>query len=129
MPRSSAAFRRFPFTDRSAAAIAEKRFPQLAETIKSKGLNADEIKKELRMWGGDLKQEAQVYFDNQGIDLVKAVGDDALDSFIERAANKVSPFPGLDTAKELLKNKVSDFLIDKGVDWVKSRYLTREDDE
>lgn len=107
----------------SAAAIAEKRFPLLAEMVLTKSLSKDEIKKELRMWGGTLKQEAQVYFDNQGIDLVKAVGDDALDNLIERAANKVSPFPGRDTAKELLKSKVSNFIINKGVEWVKSRYL------
>ena len=112
----------------SAAAIAEKRFPQLAETIKAKGLNKNEIKKQLRLWGGDLKQDAQVYFDNQGIDLVKAVGDDALDSLIERAANKVSPFPGRDTAKELLKSHISDWLVNKGVDWVKMRYLRNEDE-
>ena len=107
----------------SAAAIAEKRFPQLAEAIKTKGLNKDAIKKELRLWGGDLKQDALVYFDNQGIDLVKSVGGEWVDKLIERAANKVSPFPGRDTAKELLKSGVSDWLIDKGVDWVKMKYL------
>ncbi len=69
-----------------------------------------------------MKQEAQVYFDNQGIDLVKAVGDDALDNLIERAANEVSPFPGRDTAKELLKSKVSNMVVEKGVEWIRAKY-------
>lgn len=110
----------------SAAAIAEKRFPQLAEKVKTKGLSKDEIKAELRSWGGTLRSDAMAYFDNQGLDLAKAVGDEFLDKLIERAANAVSPFPGRDTAKELLKTNVSDWIIANGFRWVRAKYLKDE---
>lgn len=108
----------------SAAAIAEKKFPLLAETIQTKGLDKSAIKKELRSWGGDLKQDAQVYFDKQGLDITAAIGDEFLDKLIERAANAVSPFPGRDTAKALLQEKVTDMVIDKGVEFVRKKFLS-----
>ena len=107
----------------SAAAIAEKRFPALAANILKKRMTKVEVKLELRKWGQVLKENSYVYFGHQGIDLAKAVGDEFVDKLIERVANKVSPFPGRETAKELLKSNVSDWLIDKGVDWVKAKYL------
>lgn len=107
----------------SAAAIAEKRFPILASKIVEKNMSKKEVKLELRKWGSMLKEDAYIYFGHQGIDLAKTVGGEWVGKMIERAANKVSPFPGRETAKELLKSKVSGWLIDKGVDWVKMKYL------
>lgn len=108
----------------TASAIAEKKFPELAVKIKSGQLNSKEaVKKELYGWGGALRQDAMAYFGNQGVDVVAAVGDDFLDKLIERAANKVSPFPGKETAKELLQDHATDWLIKHGVDWVRQRYM------
>ena len=108
----------------SAEAMAEKKFPELAAKIKNGELNGKEaIKKELYGWGGTLRDDAMSYFGNQGVDVVAAVGDDFLDKLIERAANKVSPFPGKETAKVLLQEHASDWLIEHGVDWVRQKYL------
>lgn len=106
----------------AAGAIAEKEFPKLAsDLIMGKVKTKDEIKGVLRSWGATLKKEAADYFEGQGIDIIAAVGDAALDRLIERAANKVSPFPGKETAVELLKDKVSNTIIDKGLVWIKRK--------
>jgi hypothetical protein len=107
----------------SAAAIAEKRFPDLARLVIAGHLDADAIKTELRHWGADLKAEAIFYFKGQGIDLVQTFGVVALDGLIERAANAVSPFPGKDTAEALLKDGIAPLLIDKGVEYMKAHSL------
>lgn len=112
----------------NAAAIAEKRFPALAANILKKNMSRQEVKTELRKWGHMLKEDAYIYFDHQGIDLVKSVGSEWVEKLIERAANKVSPFPGRETAKELMKSHVSDWIVDKGVEFVKAKYLNSEDD-
>lgn len=107
----------------TAESIAEKKFPELAASVKNGDLNSKEaIKKELHSWGGALRNDAMAYFGNQGVDVIAAVGDDFLDKLIERAANKVSPFPGKETAKELLQNYATDWLIKYGVDWVRQKY-------
>lgn len=106
----------------AAAAIAEKEFPKLAaDIISGKLKEKGAIKSVLRSWGALLRDEAVEYFQGQGINLIAAVGDSALDRLIERAANAVSPFPGKDTAVALLKDKVSNTLIDKGISWVRGR--------
>jgi len=110
------------FLLRAAANISERRFPELARNIKAgmfslhdKEASRLAIKAELRKWGADLKQQAVDYFEDQGIDLVEEFGDKALDHLIEWAANKVSPFPGKETAVAMLQDNVSDLLIEKGV--------------
>jgi hypothetical protein len=111
-----------------AAAFAEKRFPVLAGQIASGHFKTEgSIKAELKIWHQDLKDSAVKYFGGQGVDLIGAVGDDALDALIERAANAVSPFPGKETAKALLKDRVSDVLVEKGVEWMKSKVEAGED--
>lgn len=108
----------------TAESIAEKKFPELASKIKSGNIDSKAaIKMELHSWGGTLRSDAMSYFGNQGIDVIAAVGDDFLDKLIERAANAVSPFPGRETAKELLQDHATDWLIKHGVDWVRQRYL------
>ncbi len=108
----------------NAAAIAEKRFPLLAVAIIGGQFNSvNAVKAELKSWSAQLKTSAKEYFANQGIDIVAAVGDKFLDSLIERAANAVSPFPGKETAKTLLQDRVSNMVIDKGVDYVRNHFL------
>lgn len=115
-----------------AASIAEKRFPALAQKIKDGALkaNVDTLKEELRSWGAVLKDKIIEHFKEQGVDIVVALGDKYLDDLIEWAANKVSPFPGKDTAKALLTEwdgKALEFLATKGVEWVKNR-VTNENE-
>lgn len=112
----------------SAAAIAEKRFPSLAkEILDGKLKNQEAVKAELRHWGQDLKGEAIRYFRNQDIDIIAEFGDEFVDKLIERAANAVSPFPGLETAKVILQREVSDTVIKKGVAYVKQNIGTLDE--
>ncbi len=111
-----------------AAGIAEKEFPKLANQIiaghfKGDG-KTDKVKAVLRSWGQTLKEDAIEYFNIQGINIVAALGDKFLDKLIARAANAVSPFPGKDTAVEMLTEKVSNALVEKGVDWIRGKYLS-----
>jgi hypothetical protein len=110
----------------TAAAIAEKRFPRLAEAVVAGRLKTPEdVKTELRLWGDDLREQAVFYFKGQGIDLAATIGLDALDALIERAANAVSPFPGKDTAVALLKDEVAPLLADKGIAWMREHTMGR----
>lgn len=112
----------------TAASMAEKNFPQLAQKIKDGGFSGDDkvgkVKEELYSWGRTLKDKTIEHFADQGIDIVAALGDKYLDQLIELVANKVSPFPGKDTAKALLiehDGKAIEWLLTKGVDWVRSK--------
>lgn len=71
------------------------------------------IKKRLYAMGAGLKQEAQDYFSAQDVDLLVELGEPYLDKAIAYAANKVSPFPGKDTAIALLGGG-ADRLLAKG---------------
>lgn len=110
-----------------AVSIAEKEFPKLAGMVLKQKLGTDAIKNELHRWGNSLKLEALDYFKGQGVDLLAAVGDSYLDKAIEYVANRVSPFPGKDTAVELAKEKVSNMIIEKGVDIIREKLLSEVD--
>lgn len=104
----------------AAANIAEKRFPILAKKVVAGELtNSAQVHEELKSWGEDLKGQATEFFSNQGVDIAKEVGTEGLDKMIETAANRVSPFPGMETAKTLLKDQVAPMLAEKGVDYVR----------
>lgn len=109
----------------AAADIAERRFPILAQKIVNKELqDAAAIKAELYGWGKDLKQRIVDHFDLQGVNIVKALGSRYVEEIVEWAANKVSPFPGQETAKALLGQwggKAAEWLLNRGVVWVRSR--------
>ena len=113
-----------------AANFAERRIPQIAAKVLAGQLKtADAIKVELRALGADLRVQVVTWFaEQQGINIVAALGDQALDSLIEWVANKVSPFPGAETAKVLLKDKVSNMLVERGVEYVRARWLKVSDD-
>jgi len=111
------------FLEGTAAAIGEKRWPIICQKIQSGQLKtAEQIKAELKLWGVNLKGMAVAYFDGQGIDIIAAFGDQFIDSLIERAANLVSPFPGKETAVEVLKDKVAPMLMNQGITWVRKWY-------
>jgi len=109
-----------------AASIAEKQFPQIAQSILTEKMNKFDVKALLHNLGQSLKSEALEAFKIQGIDLVAAFGDSYLDRLIESVANNVSPFPGQETAIEMLKDEVSNWLIDKGVHWVENKYRAED---
>lgn len=112
----------------AALSLAEKNFPQLAQRIKDGEFSGDDkvtkIKEEMYSWGRTLRDEIIEHFDDQGIDIVAALGDKYLDKLVELVANKVSPFPGKETAKAMLieyDGKAIEWLLEKGVDWVRSK--------
>jgi hypothetical protein len=105
----------------AAEVIAEQRMAPLADRIeKGQIKNVDNVKAELKTWGQDLKEQAITYFDQQGVDLIKEVGDEYVDKMIRAAADKASPFPGLESAKVLLQKPIRDAIIEKGVQFVKT---------
>lgn len=100
----------------AAQAIAEKNFPKLARKVQNGDIkDVNDVKEELYSWGDTLKAELVKYFEDRGVDIVKALGDKYIDRLIEVAANRVSPFPGKETATMLLKDKVADMIVDKGI--------------
>lgn len=112
-----------------AGNIAEQRFPILAEIVKNKKLAASDVKDELRMWGKDLRERARDFFAHQGVDLIAKIGDNRLDSLIRSAADRVSPFPGKDTAVTLLTERWSNKIVERGIDWVRDRFLEDDDED
>jgi hypothetical protein len=113
----------------AAARIAEKEFPKLALMVKNGELkDKAAVKGIMYKWGAALRDEIIAYFKIEGIDIIAAVGDDYLDHLIEKVANKVSPFPGRETAVHMLQANVSDWLIAHGVAYVKNRYDTSDTD-
>jgi hypothetical protein len=99
-----------------AESLVEKEFPVISAKIAAGELNEkDEVKAELRRLGKVLKANTIKVFKDEGTDLLAELGDAALDGIIENIANKVSPFPGKETAKVLLQGHVTNWIIDKGV--------------
>jgi hypothetical protein len=109
---------------RRVADLIEDEYPKIAAEVITNGLSTEAIKERLYGIGAGLKQEAIEYFQGQGIDLVKEMGDKALDSLIRSAANQLSPFPGKSTAVVLAESTVSNLIVDKGVDWAAKKFLS-----
>ena len=110
-----------------AACIAEKEFPKIAADVLAGNMDKERIKTALKGYGGDVKSEAIRYFKEQrGLDILAAVGDKQLDNLIALVANRVSPFPGKDSAVEFLKTTASNLLIEKGVGFVRHKYLSAD---
>jgi len=106
----------------AASVIVEAEFPRIAKAITNGELkDVAAIKVTLLDLGRQLKSQAVSHFDAQGIDLIAAVGDDYLDELIRYVADKVSPFPGKDTATAFLTETVSDMIVDKGVNFVRAK--------
>lgn len=103
--------------------LLEKRLPKLLPLIVSSKMDSIAIKEELRAWGQDARAAAVEYFETQGLDIVALVGDSFLDQAVRWAADRVSPFPGKETAVQLAEAKYTNWLIDKGVDYVRNQWL------
>jgi hypothetical protein len=107
----------------AADAIAEQRLPTLCQRVAAGELRTPEsIKAELKTWGAVVKQQAIDFFKSQGVDIVAALGETYIDQAIAFAANKTAPFPGKETAVELLKDKVVPMLLAMGRKWVQKWY-------
>jgi len=104
----------------------EKEMLALATEVLAKKLDTTAIKVRLKSWGAEAKTAAIDYFETQGLDIVELVGDKYLDEAIRWAADRVSPFPGKGTAVALATEKYSNWLVDKGVDWVRTRWLDQD---
>lgn len=105
-----------------AAQIAEERFPDLCRKVAAKGLDLEAIKVEMRKWGTQLRQDATQYFHAQGYDIVKALGEGAIESLVKWAADAVSPFPGKETTAALIDGGAK-MVLDKGIDWCRGQTL------
>lgn len=109
-----------------AAAYSEKEMVTISQMIISGKLTQVEaIKDYLRKLGKNLKDDLIIFVkDSYGMDLIEEMGNKYVDELIEAVANRVSPFPGKDTAVALLQggadkvvrygiNKADEYL-DKG---------------
>jgi hypothetical protein len=105
------------------AILLEKRLPKLLPVILASKMDGTAIKEELRTWGSDAKAAAIEYFQTQGLDIVALVGDAYLDKAVRWAADRVSPFPGKDTAVQLAEAKYTNWIVEKGVDYVREQWL------
>lgn len=114
------------FVFRRVSDLIEDEYPKIAAQVVAGTLDKDAIKSQLYALGAGLKQEAIDYFNGQGIDVVKQMGDDALDKLIRSAANMLSPFPGKATAVVLAETTVSNLIVDKGVEWARTTFLPPE---
>lgn len=101
----------------------ERDLPRLLTKVAARKLDADAIKLELKAWGKEAKKEAITYFKTQGLDIVGMVGDAYLDKALRWAADRVSPFPGKETAVKLVEEKYTNWLTEKGVDYVREQWL------
>jgi hypothetical protein len=111
------------------ATTMEKKLPALLPQILAGDMDASDIKAELKKWGMEAKNSAKAYFKTQGLDIVELVGDAYLDQAIRWAADNVSPFPGKETAVTLAEEKYSNWLVAKGVDYVRTKWLKGETPE
>lgn len=99
-----------------AGTIVEQRFPGLAQGVVSGQIKSEsDVKQVLHSWGADLKTDVISYFQQQGIDLVKEVGEPAIDSLVAEAANKTSPFPGQETAPMVFQQRNALAILEHGV--------------
>jgi len=108
------------------ANIAERDLPIIAKKIQDGSLNSrDEVKALLYSLGDKALDQLKKQFHDQGIDLVKEFGEHGLRRVIRWAADKINPFPGKETAATLVETG-ADILLDKGIEYARTRWLTEE---
>lgn len=116
------------FAFERAEAYVEKDFLVLAKMIAMGEIkDMDKVKDYLKGLGSRLRDDLIVYAKEQfDVDIIADYGSKVVDGWIESVANRVSPFPGKDTAEALLKGGAQK-LIDNGVKRVQSMVLSGED--
>lgn len=104
-----------------AIVIAERDFPVIVRKVAAGEIKtAEDARKLLYALGGELRGDLIEFFNNEGIDIVATLGDKYIDQLIRWAADKVSPFPGKETATALV-SKGADVALEKGLDYVKTK--------
>lgn len=112
------------FAEEHALSIANTNFPKLAADIASgKYKDPGFVKAVLYSWGQGLENDMVAYFKTSNIDIIAVLGQKTVDTLIDSAAAKVSPFPGKDVAVEMLESNVVPMLLNYGVNWVRTHYL------
>ena len=93
----------------------DKYLPTIARRIKDKEITTKkDIKELLYDIGTKARAELVEFGKREGVDMLKTYGADGIKHIIDYAAAKTSPFPGKDTAIELLEGSGADFIIEKG---------------
>lgn len=105
--------------------LMEAEYAKVAQKVKNGELKTKEqVKQELYRLGQQAKLLIKESMSKEELKTLGGHADGELDKLIRAAADKVSPFPGKETAASLLENRVSDMLIDKGLDHVKGWFTT-----
>lgn len=110
-----------------AANYAERRLPAIAQIVIDRrrnggALSRDFVKSLLYQMGVEAKEELKAALTSHGIDWAFELGHDGLARLLRWAADRVSPFPGKETAVELL-GKGGETLLEKGVSWLRDNVL------
>lgn len=114
------------------ANYAERHLPAIASNIQERLKKGEAVSKEwvkmlLYKMGEDAREELKTALAERGIDWITDFGSAGLDRLLRWAADRVSPFPGKETAVELLGSGGS-ALLEKGVAWLRDRYLVSDED-
>lgn len=105
------------------ANLAERDLPVLAESVVRGDVNTKADAKQLLYALGDKAlDQVKLQFKDQGIDVVKELGEQGVRRAIRWASDKVSPFPGKETAAALLEGG-AEKLLARGTEWVREKYL------
>lgn len=115
--------RLIPFLWATAAYLTEVRLPQWVDRIVRKdfeGIWSDLLK--------ELKDLAIKKFAGEGIDIVEAIGADALSNLVKRAVMDKLPIPnGIKDPAAFLVDKFLPVMVDKGVKWARDRVTAGHD--
>ena len=112
-----------------AEAYAERDILTLAKMIAMGEIkDTEKVKAYLKGLGARLRDDLVVFAKEQfGVDLLAEYGAKLVDGWIESAANRVSPFPGKDTAEALLKGGANS-LVKHGVKRLQKMVVEEETD-
>ncbi len=107
-----------------ASNLTEKTLTNLAAKIAANPgqFSTDTVKAMLKDIGATALADLKASFKDRGIDIVAKLGEDYLNKAIRYAADKTSPFPGKETAVELVSGG-ADKLLEFGVAKLRDGYL------
>jgi hypothetical protein len=106
------------------ANLAERDLPVLAESITRGDVSSKkDVKQLLYALGDKALEQVKMQFKDQGVDVVKELGEKGIRRTIRWASDKVSPFPGKESAAALLEGG-AERLLDHGTEWVREKYMS-----
>lgn len=111
------------FLEQQAISLGSTHLPRIAADVAAGRLREPgSVKRELYALGEAAKQQAREYFGRMDVDVVAVVGEKVMDDMLSAIVAKTGPFPGKETATELLKDKVAPMLVNWGSSWVRQYY-------